>query len=135
MQTAYEFLKESRVFFVATVSQDRPRVRPFGFVMKRNGRLYFCTNKRKEVYINLIENPEIEICAVSKDYKKWLRIRGQVRFDESKEAKSQVFEEAPHLLNIYPRGKDDETFLTFFLENSTAKIFSVAGETEEVPLL
>jgi uncharacterized pyridoxamine 5'-phosphate oxidase family protein len=135
MENAYEFLKESRVFFLATVSQGKPRVRPFGFCMKRNGRLYFCTSKRKDVYLNLIENPEIEICALSEGRDRWLRIRGIVEFDESEEAKAQVFQEAPHLLNIYPRGKDEEIFVTFFLNEAKAKLFSRTGQVKEIPLL
>ncbi|MDW8001419.1 MAG: pyridoxamine 5'-phosphate oxidase family protein [Deltaproteobacteria bacterium] len=66
-------------------------MRPFGFIMKRNEKLYFCTNKKKEVYRDLKENPQIEVCALSKDTKKWIRIRGEVIFDESEEAKAQVF--------------------------------------------
>ncbi|MCX7856524.1 MAG: hypothetical protein N2513_00860 [Deltaproteobacteria bacterium] len=72
---------------------------------------------------------------MSRDHKKWLRIRGLVKFDENRDAKAQVFEEAPHLLNIYPKGKNDETFVTFFLENAKAMIFSITGEIGDVPIL
>lgn len=75
MASAYELLLESRAFFVATVSEDGPRIRPFGFVMERSGRLYFCTSKKKEVYSNLKYHPYVEICALSKDFSRWVRIR------------------------------------------------------------
>lgn len=114
METAYDFLK-ANIFHIATVDDGRPRVRPFGFVMKRDNKLYFCTNKNKEVYKQLVKNPEVEISAVEKDGMTWLRLRGTVKFDESKEAKAQVFKEAPQLLKIYPKGEDDEVFITFYL--------------------
>ncbi|MCX8023472.1 MAG: pyridoxamine 5'-phosphate oxidase family protein [Syntrophorhabdaceae bacterium] len=134
MMTAYDFLK-GNAFHIATVDGDKPRLRPFGFVMKRNNRLYFCTNKNKEVYRQLKMNPETEISAIGKDGMTWLRVRGRVQFDESKEAKAQVFKEAPHLLKIYPRGEDDEVFLTFYLEDAKAKLFRMGGEPEDVALI
>ncbi|HOJ43786.1 MAG TPA: pyridoxamine 5'-phosphate oxidase family protein, partial [Syntrophorhabdaceae bacterium] len=113
----------------------KPRVRPFGFVMKRDNRLYFCTNKTKEVYRNLIENPSTEICAVGKDGMTWLRIRGIVEFDESKEAKAQVFKEAPQLLKIYPKGADDEIFVTFYFKEAEAKLFSMGANPKDIDLI
>ena len=59
MNTVYEFIKANPVFHIATVDGDKARVGPFGFMMKRNNRLYFCTNKNKEVYKQLTQNPHI----------------------------------------------------------------------------
>ncbi|HPP05800.1 MAG TPA: pyridoxamine 5'-phosphate oxidase family protein [Syntrophorhabdaceae bacterium] len=134
METAYDFLK-ANVFHIATIDNGKPRVRPFGFVMKRDNRLYFCTNKTKEVYRNLIENPSTEICAVGKDGMTWLRIRGIVEFDESKEAKAQVFKEAPQLLKIYPKGADDEIFVTFYFKEAEAKLFSMGANPKDIDLI
>jgi len=55
MSTAYEFLKANQVFHLATVDGTKARVRPFGFVMKRNDALYFCTNKTKDVYKQMVK--------------------------------------------------------------------------------
>jgi len=134
METAYDFLK-ANVFHIATIDNGKPRVRPFGFVMKRDNRLYFCTNKTKEVYRNLIENPSTEICAVGKDGMTWLRIRGIVEFDESKDAKAQVFKEAPQLLKIYPKGADDEIFVTFYFKEAEAKLFSMGANPKDIDLI
>jgi hypothetical protein len=37
MTTALEYLKANPVFHIATVDGTKARVRPFGFVMKKNG--------------------------------------------------------------------------------------------------
>ena len=55
MNSVYDFLKANPVFHIATVDGNKARVRPFGFSMKRNNMLYFCTNKTKEVYKQLLK--------------------------------------------------------------------------------
>ncbi len=93
MTTALEYLKANPVFHIATVDGTKARVRPFGFIMKRNGALYFCTNKTKDVYRQLSQNPEIEISDMGND-STWLRIRGRIAFDDTREAKVQAFKES-----------------------------------------
>lgn len=133
--TAYEFIKANPVFHIATVDKDKPRVRPFGFIMKRNNTLYFCTNKNKEVYRQLSENPNIEISVVAKDGSSWLRVKGTIAFDESRDAKVQAFKESPNLLRVYPRGADDDVFVTFYFVSAQAMLFSFASGPQEIPLM
>jgi uncharacterized pyridoxamine 5'-phosphate oxidase family protein len=120
MTTAFEYLKVNPVFHIATVDGTKARVRPFGFSMKRNGALYFCTNKTKDVYKQLSQNPEIEISDMGNNGT-WLRIRGRM---ESKD-----------LLKIYPKGADDETFVTFFFAEAFATLFSFTEAPKNIPLL
>lgn len=134
MLTAFEYLKTNPVFHLATVEGNKPRVRPFSFCMKRNGRLYFCTTNTKEIYKQLVQNPEIEISDLAQDGS-WLRIRGRIAFDESKEAKEQAFKEAPQLLSIYPKGADEPTFITFYFMKAEAMIFSFMESPKKVSLL
>lgn len=134
MTTALEYLKANPVFHIATVDGTKARVRPFGFSMKRNGALYFCTNKTKDVYKQLSQNPEIEISDMGKDGT-WLRIRGRITFDETREAKVQAFGESANLLKIYPKGADDETFVTFFFAEAVATLFSFTEVPKSMPLL
>ena len=134
MNTVYEFIKANPVFHIATVDGDKARVRPFGFMMKRNNRLYFCTNKNKEVYKQLTQNPNIEISVMGSDGSSWLRVKGTIAFDESRDAKVQAFEESPNLLRIYPKGADDEVFVTFYFTNAEARLFSLTAAPKDVPL-
>jgi uncharacterized pyridoxamine 5'-phosphate oxidase family protein len=133
MNTAFEFIKTSPVFHIATVDGAKARVRPFGFIMKRNNTLYFCTNKTKDVYKQLQQNPDIEISDMGSN-NTWLRIRGRIAFDESREAKVQVFEQMPDLLRMYPKGADDELFVTFYFTEATATLFSFTARPETIPL-
>ena len=135
METAFEFLKANPVFHIATVDGDKARVRPFGFSMKRNNALYFCTNKTKEVYKQLKQNPDIEISGMGSDGATWLRIRGKIVFDETREAKAQAFADAPNLLRLYPKGADDEKFVTFYFTEAVATIYSFTAAPKTVPLV
>ncbi len=132
MNTALEFIKAYPVFHVATVEGNQARVRPFGFIMKRNDALYFCTNKSKDVYKQLTQNPDIEISDMGKD--SWLRIRGRIAFDDSREAKAQAFEVMPDLLRMYPKGADDELFVTFYFTEAEAKLFFFTAPPKVIPL-
>ena len=134
MNSAYDYLKSNPVFHLATVEEGKGRVRPFGFVMKRNGLLYFCTNTKKDVYKQLAANPEIEISDKGTD-DTWLRVRGRIAFDASREAKAQAFAEAPNLLRIYPKGADEEVFITFYFEDAKATLFSFSKPPETLPLV
>ena len=134
LNTAYEYLKANPVFHLATVDEGKGRVRPFGFVMARNNLLYFCTNTTKDVYKQLVANPDIEISDKGGD-DTWLRVRGRIAFDESREAKAQAFAEAPALLRIYPKGADDQTFITFYFVEAAATLFSFSQAPKTLPLL
>jgi uncharacterized pyridoxamine 5'-phosphate oxidase family protein len=134
MSTAYEFLKANQVFHLATVDGAKARVRPFGFVMKRNNALYFCTNKTKDVYKQMIKNPDVEMSAMSADGK-WLRLAGKAVFDETREAKAQAFQESAMLLQIYPKGADEEIFVTFCLKDPVATLYSFTDAPKQIDIL
>jgi uncharacterized pyridoxamine 5'-phosphate oxidase family protein len=133
MSTAFQFLKANPVFHLATVDGNKARVRPFGFSMIRNDKLYFCTNKSKDVYKQLVRNPEIEVSAMGSDGT-WLRISGKVTIDDTRDAKAQAFTEAPNLLKLYTKGADDEIFVTFYFTEAKATLYSFAEGPKVVPL-
>ncbi len=133
MNTALEFIKANPVFHIATVDKDKARVRPFGFIMKRNNALYLATSKTKEVYKQLKQNPDIEISVMGGD-RTWLRIRGKIAFDDSRDAKAQAFEVMPSLLERYPKGADDEAFVTFYFKEAVATLYSFTGSPKTIPL-
>jgi uncharacterized pyridoxamine 5'-phosphate oxidase family protein len=133
MSTALEFINASPVFHIATVDGAEARVRPFGFIMKRNNSLYFCTNKTKAVYKQLKRNPDIEISDMGSS-STWLRVRGRIAFDETREAKAKAFEHMPDLLKIYPKGADDEQFVTFYFTEAVATLYSFTQKPKNIPL-
>jgi uncharacterized pyridoxamine 5'-phosphate oxidase family protein len=65
MQEVYEFLKKCGTYYLATIDGDKPRVRPFGTVHIFKKKLYIQTGKSKNVSKQMMNNPNIEICAMS----------------------------------------------------------------------
>ena len=49
MERVCQFLKDAGVYYLATVENDQPRVRPFGTAHIFEGRLYIQTGKVKPV--------------------------------------------------------------------------------------
>ncbi|WP_094604246.1 hypothetical protein SPSIL_036880 [Sporomusa silvacetica DSM 10669] len=131
MNEVLTFLQDCGTFFVSTVEGNQPKVRPFGFVMEHNGKLCFATSNQKPVYAQLKANPNIEICAATKDAR-WMRLSGKAVFCTTKEAKAQALELMPMLKHMY--SVDDEIFEIFYLENASANFCSMSGETKTVTL-
>ena len=60
MKKVVEFLQENPVQYLATVGRDgKAKCRPFMFSAEVGGKLWFCTNNQKDVYKDMLENPEI----------------------------------------------------------------------------
>jgi len=132
MDEVLEFLTENRVFYIATVDGHLPRVRPFGFVMKYDGKLCFCTNNQKEVYRQLRANPHFEISATSADGSKWLRLRGQAVFITSRETKKAALEHMPSLRRMY--SEDDDIFEIFYADQAEATFADLEGNVRTFKL-
>ena len=64
MKEIYEFLKTANTYFLATIDNNKPRVRPFGTIDLFDGKLTIQTGLKKDVARQMIENPWIEICAM-----------------------------------------------------------------------
>ncbi len=100
MDKILAFLKDAGVFFYASVDGDKARVRPFGFYMEYEGKLYFGMGKHKESFKQTVANPNVEICALNKK-NEWIRIRGTAVLDDRQEVMDKVFEVSAGLENLY----------------------------------
>ncbi|MDR1525524.1 MAG: pyridoxamine 5'-phosphate oxidase family protein [Tannerella sp.] len=124
MEEILDFLNRCRTFYLGTVDEDnRPHVRPFGFVMEWNGKPAFCTATVKDVYRQLQANPYVEICSFMPDTMQWMRISGKTGFTDEIAAKRKVLETMPELRDIY-RSEDNPVLTCFFLEEGEAAFYS-----------
>ncbi len=111
---------------LATVDGGNPRVRPFAFMFAENGRFYFCTASNKDVYRQLTECPFIEFTKLTDDMR-WLRISGEIRFDEDIRYKEKCFANYPMLKDIY-QTPANPLLKVFYLEHGSASIDSMTAE-------
>lgn len=119
MERVCEFLKQAGVYYLATVEQDQPRVRPFGTANIFDGKLYIQTGKVKPVSKQLAANPKAEICAFNQGT--WVRVSGELVEDDRVEAKKAMLDAYPNLRGMY--NENDENTQVLYFRNATA-VFS-----------
>ena len=127
MNEGLAFLKLCRVYYIATVEGDQPRVRPFGAQCEFEGKLYLTTSNQKSVYAQMKANSKIEISGMSPDGR-WIRLTAEAVFDERREAKTAMLEANPELRSLY--SEDDGKMEVFYLQNATAVICSFTAAPE-----
>lgn len=120
MKEVYEFLKESKTYYLATIDNNTPRVRPFGTIDLFEDKLYIQTGKSKDVYKQIISNNNVEICAFNNG--KWIRVTGKLIEDNRVEAKRHMLDNYPELRGMYNE-EDDNTVVLYF-ESFKAVIYS-----------
>lgn len=120
MQQVYDFLKESEIYYLATVEGDQPRVRPFGTANIFENKLYIQTGKSKKVSKQMLVNPKVEISATIGQ--RWIRIEGTVIEDDRIVAKQSMLDAYPSLQGRYKA--EDENTQVLYLKDATATIYS-----------
>lgn len=126
MNEIMNFLKESKLCFVATADGDQPAVRPQGFSMEYDGKICFCTADGKATSKELKKNPKVEIASASGT--KFIRIRGKVQF-LGEDAIKKALEIMPALAQMIRPGNME----VFAVTEGTAIIADLAtGEKQEI---
>jgi uncharacterized pyridoxamine 5'-phosphate oxidase family protein len=111
MSKSFEFLKSCGVFFVTTINDEVPASRPFGAVMEYEGNLYISTGNTKDVYKQFLQNPNIQIIALKKETREWIRINGKAVETKDLKEKRIMLEEC----SILSRRFDSEACEYFAL--------------------
>ncbi|MCR4925423.1 MAG: pyridoxamine 5'-phosphate oxidase family protein [Clostridiales bacterium] len=120
MKEVQKFLKDCGVYYLATVENDQPRVRPFGTAEIFENRLYIQTGKKKDVFKQIEHNNKVELSAFKDG--KWIRVAGELVLDDRIEAKKYMLDQNPTLRSMYDENDDNTAVL--YLKNATAVISS-----------
>ena len=125
MKKVIEFLQANPVQYLATVGRDgKAKCRPFMFCFEADGKLWFCTNNTKDVYLDMQENPEIEISVSSPEYA-WLRLHGKAVFEDNRAVKEGCMS-LPIVKGQYQTA-DNPIFEVFYLEEPHGVIADFSG--------
>lgn len=125
MSKVNDFLTEAGIFFLATVDGECPKVRPLGAHMEMDGKVIFGVGDFKDVYKQMVKNPNVEIVACKQDGH-WMRYTGKAVFETDAKYAEAMLNGAPHLRSIY----NEETghkMMTFHIEDATAVDIAVMG--------
>ena len=124
MKEVQEFLKECGVYYLATIDNNKPRVRPFGTIEIFDNHLYIQTGKKKDVFKQIEKNNNVELCGFKDN--RWIRVSGNLILDDRIEAKKDMLDKNPNLRNMYNEN-DDNTAVLYF-ESAQAIISSFTEE-------
>jgi len=121
VQDVLRFLEDSKVFYVATVDGNKPRVRPFSGIHEFEGKLYMPTSNKKKVFAQMMANPNVEISGMA--HGKWIRIEAEIVCDKRLEARKSMLDHyGTALTRMY--SLDDGKFEVVYLNHAKATICS-----------
>lgn len=125
------FLNDNPIQYLATIGLDnKPKIRPFQFMLEDNGKLYFCTSNKKEIFKELKNNPYVEISIADKNFS-WLRLNGKVVFSNDKNIKKKILENSPLVKSIY-KNFDNPIFEVFYLTEAKGSISTLSTSTPKI---
>ena len=127
MERVCAFLKATKVYYIATVDGDQPRVRPFGTVNIFEDKLYIQTGRKKNVAKQILANGKVELCAFNG--KEWLRLSGTLVEDPRIEAQMSMLTAYPSLKKMYLPGDGNTLVLYFRNAEATFNTFGKPAET------
>ena len=130
MSRINDFLTEAGTFYLATCDGGRPRLRPLGMHFEEDGKVLFGVGDFKEVYRQLLANPNAEIVACKPDGH-WLRYSGKAVFETDPKYAEQALAMMPYLRDIYNEQTGNKMMI-FSLTDAEAVIITVMGEGEKI---
>ena len=125
-------LQECSDFFLATVEDGKPFVRPISVLCEYNDKIYFISSNHKLVYNQIKENGNVEICGLN-THGSWVRINGKVAEDESRAARiAPMDSDIDVISSVY--SKEDDIMPAFYFESGTVRLCSAKGEDQLIEL-
>lgn len=120
-----EFLDSAKVYYLATVEGNQPRVRPYGAQMLYDGKLYVMAFYHSNATRQLEENPKAELCAFHGDT---LRVECELVEDKRPEIKEALLNKYPELKSAL--GEHAENAVMYEAKNVTATFYKFMEELE-----
>jgi uncharacterized pyridoxamine 5'-phosphate oxidase family protein len=123
---AIEFLKNNPIQYLATVDESgNPRVRPFMFMLEKNGKPYYSTSNQKSMYTQIKAHPRVEITTTSPELA-WIRISADIEFVNDMTLKKEIIEAHEMVKGMYQTAENPE--FEVFTISGTAVIADFSGQ-------
>lgn len=126
-----QFLEKAQIFYLTTVDGSKPKCRPISFSMEHDGKIYFGVGTYKNVYRQLQENPNTEVCAFTGQ--NFLRYYGKAEFDPNPELVEKALDAVPVLRDVYNEQTGYKLGM-FYLTDATAEICGMMGVEETISM-
>ena len=117
-----KFIDEAKVFYLATIEEDKPHVRPLGSHKLINDKVYFLVGDFKNVYKQLLKNPNCELVA-SKATGEWMRISGKAIFEKDFTISDSMLNDNKNIKELYEKN------------GWKAMVFHIEGKVEIIKIM
>lgn len=117
----FQFIRECGYFFLATVSEGKPHLRPMGMIYSDGKALFLATDKRKSVYEDLSANPFAELSSYNLYTRMWIRISARAQEESSPKIRKAILDLYPMIRQEYTN-QDEIFFVIFRLVIETAAV-------------
>lgn len=125
MKKVIEFLNANPVQYLATVGRDgKAKCRPFMFCCEYDNKIWFCTNNQKDVYMDMQNNPYVEVTVASKDYA-WIRFSGKAVFENNIAVKELCMNNP--IVKAQYKTPDNPIFEVFYIDDLKGSISDFSG--------
>lgn len=126
MESVFHFLKECGTYYLATVENGQPHVRPFATINIFENKLYIQSGKKKKVAQQIACNPKVEICALKNGI--CLRIKATLIEDSRQDAIDSLLNNYPDVKTHHPA--NDGNTIVWYLKDATATFISFATSSD-----
>jgi len=119
-----EFITKHPIAYMATVEGDKPRVRAMGTFRADENGIIFSMQTPKDVYNQLQNNPETELCYFAESVQ--VRVSGRMQELTDQALKEEIVEKRP----FYKPGVDESGWDyvgIFILKNGQADVLDMKG--------
>jgi pyridoxamine 5'-phosphate oxidase len=118
------FMKANPICCVATVEGNKPHVRALGLYRADEKGIILQSDKRKDLYKQLVKNPEAEICFCDSKNFVEVRVSGRIEIVEDLALKKEIVEARPFVKPVVEQMGYD-TIAVYRLKNGKATFWSV----------
>jgi pyridoxamine 5'-phosphate oxidase len=83
-----DFIRKNHLCYLATVEGNKPHVRGMDMFRADENGIIFYTGKSKDVYQQIVKNPEVEVCFAAEGSQ--VRVSGRMEIVEDKALKNEI---------------------------------------------
>lgn len=127
IKKVYDFLEKAGTFYLATVEDNQPRVRPYGAMLMFEDKIYIMAFGKTNATRQIAANPRVEICAFKGQT---LRIACTLVEDNRVEVGRALVEKMPMLKAAL--GENGENGVMYYLKDAKADFFKMMELVESV---
>ena len=121
MDEILQYLTSVPAWYLATCVDNKPHVRPFSFATIEDEKIWFITARHKDVWEELVANPEFEACSWWPGHG-WLILNGRAQEgDVSNQVRQEGYDHLTMLGEVYD-GPEDPDLVFFYADGLKARI-------------